>query len=50
MKVALSEVKKNLPGTNSGEDETENQINDLEQKGEKNIQSEKKKRIQKKQG
>ena len=43
MKVALSEVKKNLQGTNSGEDEAENQINDLEQKGEKNIQSEKKK-------
>ena len=29
MKVTLSEIKKNLQGTNSGEDEAENQINDL---------------------
>ena len=28
MKVALSEIKKNLPGTNSGRDEARNQIND----------------------
>ena len=32
MKVALSEIKKNLQGTNSGKDEAENQINDLEHK------------------
>ena len=29
MKVTLSEIKKNLQGTNSGGDEAENQINDL---------------------
>ena len=39
IKVILSEIKKNLLGTNSGEDEAENQINDLEHKVEKNIQS-----------
>ena len=33
MKVALNEIKKNLQGTNSGEDKAENQINDLEHKG-----------------
>ena len=32
MKVILSEIKKNLQGTNSGEDEVENQINNLEYK------------------
>ena len=40
MKVALSEIKKNLQGTNSGRDEAVNQINDLEHKEEKSIQSE----------
>ena len=35
-----SEIKKNLQGTSSGEDEPENQINDLEHKEGKNIQSE----------
>ena len=35
MKVALSEIKKNLQGTNSGEDEADNQIKDLERKEEK---------------
>ena len=30
MKVTLNEKKKNLQETNSGEDEAENQINDLE--------------------
>ena len=35
MKVTLSEIKKNLQGTNSGVDEAENQINDLEHKEEK---------------
>ena len=35
MKVALSEVKKNLQGTNSGGDEAENQINNLDSKEEK---------------
>ena len=39
-RVALSEIKKNLEGTNSGEEQAENQINDLEQKEEKSIQSE----------
>ena len=40
MKVTLSEIKKNLQVTNSGGDEAENQINDLEHKEEKSIQSE----------
>ena len=41
MKVTLSEIKKNLQGTNSGGDEAKNQINNLEYKEEKNsIQSE----------
>ena len=40
MKVALSEIKKNLQGTNSGGDELKNQINDLEPKEGKSIQSE----------
>ena len=38
MKVTLSEIRKNLQGTNSGGDEARNQ-NDLEYKEEKNIQS-----------
>ena len=51
MKVSLSEIKKNLQGTSSGVDEAQSQINDLEQKEEKNIQSEQQeeKRIPKKQ-
>ena len=40
MKVTLSERKKNRQGINNGMDEAENQINDLEHKKEKNIQSE----------
>ena len=32
IKVTLSEIKKNLQGTSSGEDEAENHINDLEHK------------------
>ena len=40
MKVTLSEIKNNQQGTNSGGDEAENQINDLEHKEEKSIQSE----------
>ena len=50
MKFTLSEIKKNLQGTNSGVDEAKNQINDLELKKEKNIQSEQQeeKRIKKK--
>ena len=40
MKVTLSEIKKNLQETNGRVDEAENQINDLEHKEEKNIQSE----------
>ena len=49
MKFTLSEIKKNLQGTNSGMYEAKNQINDLEHKEEKNIQSEKQeeKQIQK---
>ena len=49
-KVTLSEIKKNLQGTNSGEDEAENQTNDLEHKEGKSIQSEQQveKRIKKK--
>ena len=30
MKVTLSEIKKNLQGTNNGGDDTKSQINDLE--------------------
>ena len=50
MKITLSEIKKNLQGINSGVDESENQINDLEHNKEQNIQSEQQeeKRIQKK--
>ena len=46
MKVTLSvtfiyfQIKKNPQGTSSGEDEAKIQINDLERKGEKKIQSE----------
>ena len=40
MKVTLSEIKKTLQGTNSRVDQAENQMNDLENKEEKNIQPE----------
>ena len=40
MKATLSEIEKNLQGTNSGGDEAKNQINNLEHKEEKGIQSE----------
>ena len=40
MKVALSKIKKNPQGTNSGEDEAKTQINDLEHKEGKSTQSE----------
>ena len=40
MKVTLSEIKKNLRGTNSGGDEAGIQINKLEHKEEISIQSE----------
>ena len=40
IKVTLSEIKKNLQGINSGMDEAENQINDLEHREEIKIQSE----------
>ena len=43
MKVTLSEIKKNLQGINSGGDEAENQINNLEHKEENSIQSEQQK-------
>ena len=39
MKIARSEIKKNLQGTSSGGDEAENQINNLEHKIGKSIQS-----------
>ena len=42
MKATLCEIKKNLQGTNTGVDEAENQINDLEHKEEINIQPEQK--------
>ena len=49
MKFILSEIKKNLHGTNNGRDETGIQINDLEHKEEINIQPEQQeKRIKKK--
>ena len=35
MKFTLSEIKKNLQGTNSGGEEAKNQINDLEDEEEK---------------
>ena len=37
-KDTLIEIKNNLQGNNSGEDEAENQINDLEHKEDKNNQ------------
>ena len=40
MKVTLSEIKKNLQGTNSGGDEAGIQINDIENKKEISIQLE----------
>ena len=40
MKFILSEIKKNLHGTNNGRDETEYQISNLEYKKAKNTQSE----------
>ena len=39
MKATLSEIKKNLQKTNIGVDEAENQINNLEHKEGKSIQS-----------
>ena len=48
MKDILIEIKNNLQRINSGEDEAKNQINDLEHKEEKDIQSiQQEKRIQK---
>ena len=35
MNITVSEIKKNLQRANSGVDEAENQINDLEHKGKK---------------
>ena len=40
MKVALSEIKKNVQGTNTGGEEAKNQINSLEHKVRKSIHSE----------
>ena len=42
MKGALSEIKKTLQGTNSGGDEAENQVNNLEHKEEINVRPEQK--------
>ena len=42
MKVTVSEIKKNPQGTNSGGDEAEIQINNLEHKEEISIQLEQK--------
>ena len=40
VKAMQTEIKKNIQGTNSEREETETQINDLEQKEEINIQPE----------
>ena len=50
MNAMLSEIKENVQETNSDRKETRTQINDLEQKEERNIQPEKNEetRIQKK--
>ena len=50
MKAMLRETKENVQGTNSDEKETGTQINDVDQKEERNIQPEKNEemRIQKK--
>ena len=52
VKVMQSEAKENIQGTNSEGKETGTQINNLEQKEERNIQPEKNEetRIQKKRG
>ena len=52
MKAMLSEIKENTEGTNSNRKDTRTQINDLEQKEERNIQPEhnEETRIQKKWG
>ena len=52
IKFTLSEIKRYLQETNSGEDEVENQINDLKHKEGKSIQSEQQeeKKNSKKQG
>ena len=44
MKAMLSETKENVQGTNSDGKETGTQINNVDQKEERNIQPEKKKR------
>ena len=44
MKVTLSEIKKNLQGTNSWVDEAEHKINDLEHKEEKTFNQNSKKK------
>ena len=50
MKATQSEIKQNIQGTNSDRKEPRTQINDLEQKAERNIQLEQNEetRIQKK--
>ena len=40
VKVMQSEIQENVQGTNSDRKETETQVNDLDQKGEINIQPE----------
>ena len=44
MKITLSELKKNLLGTETGVDEAEYQINDLEHRKQKTINQNKKKK------
>ena len=44
MKITVSEIKKNLQGTNSWVDEAKNQISDLEHRKEKTFNQNKKKK------
>ena len=48
MKFTLSEIEKNLQGTNSGGDKAENQINCLEPKGKDSIRTARRKKNTKK--
>ena len=50
MKVMLSEIVKNLQGTNSRADEAENQISNLQHKQKTTNQNKKKKKESKKMG
>ena len=48
MKITLSEIKKNLQGANSGENEAEKQINETQGRKKHSIRTATRKRIQKK--